>query len=374
MLDFRPKGARARNYLARREQRRLLTLVLAAGLVIVLIQEAARPRRWLWFVGGAPDVPAAGRQAAQPKRPAPERAANEAVAANVAGQAEAADADTPADRAADHEAKPPLTRPRPLLPGEFIAEAEAHDLPRGKKYFPGVEPELFRAVRDDTVFRSSDHVPFYHLLDLLNRTSEAELERAAIGEVSYAQVYTQPKEFRGDLVTMRGTVRRVTARPTSANHFGISQFYQTVLEPEDRSDPVVFYCLELPAGLLPGDRLNVPATITGFFYKRWSYFRQDKEITTWPLLLAKTVHLLAPPAPAMAARPAANPRLQALAAVAAAVFSVFVVSLAWRMTRRPVSRFQVGGPHGSELATLPDTALAPDVRQQLAELARQGPP
>ena len=127
-------------------------------------------------------------------------------------------------------------------------------------------------------------------------------------------------------------------------------------------------------GLSPGDRLKVPAAITGFFYKRWSYFRQDKEISTWPLLLAKTVRVLAPPAPVVAARPPANPRLLALAAVAAAVVSIAAVSLSWRLTRRPVSRFRVGGSRGPRLDTLADETLAPDVRQQLAELARQGPP
>lgn len=366
MLDFRPKGARARNYLARREQRRLLGLVLAAGVVILLIQEVAQPRRWLWFLGGAGAPPAA--QVQPPARQAD--AAHEAVAADLnAGKFQP-------DRAASEPADlPPPVRSRPLQPGEFIAEAEAeHELPADKNYFPGVEPRLLRAVRDDTVFRSSDHAPFYHLLDLLSRASEAELERAAIGEVSYAQVFTQPKEFRGDLVTMRGTVRRVMTRPAGANDYGIRQFYQTVLEPDDRSDPVVFYCLELPDGLTPGDRLKAPAAITGFFFKRWSYFRQDKEISTWPLLLAKTVRLLAPPAPVVAARPAANPRLLAIAAVAAALVSIVAVSLCWRLTRRPVSRFRVGGSRGPRLDTLADETIAPDIRRQLADLARQGPP
>lgn len=365
MLDFRPKGVRARNYLARREQRRLLGLVLAAGVVILLIQEAAQPRRWFWFVGGAGAPPAA--QVQPPARQADE--GHEAVAADLtAGKLQ------PNRAAPDRADPPPPASSRPLQPGEFIAEADAEpELPAGKNYFPGVEPRLLRAVRDDTVFRSSDHAPFYHLLDLLNHTNEAELERAAIGEVSYAQIFTQPKEFRGDLVTMRGTVRRVMARPAGANDYGIRQFYQTVLEPEDRSDPIVFYCLELPDGLAPGDRLKAPAAITGFFFKRWSYFRQDKEISTWPLLLAKTLHLLAPP-PVVAARPAANPRLLVMAAVAAALVSILAVSLCWRLTRRPVSRFQFGGSGGPRLDTLADETTAPDIRRQLAELARQGPP
>src|ERR1700741_5007531 len=48
MLDFRPKG-RTRNYFARGEQRKLLALVFAIGLVLFVIEEAAHPKRWLWL-------------------------------------------------------------------------------------------------------------------------------------------------------------------------------------------------------------------------------------------------------------------------------------------------------------------------------------
>lgn len=353
MLDFRPKGARTRNYLARREQRRLLFLVLSAGLVMLLIQEASKPKHWAWIRGGAPALapPAVDNRAA---RPAPNRIRPLA--------AEPADADL----AEAQPARPPVRRA--LGPDEFIIEGETpHDLPQGKQYFRGVRADLLGRVRDDTVFRSAEAGAFYNLLEVLNSTPETELERASQGDVRFLQLYTQPKEFRGDLVTLRGTARRVLVKRLAANESGVAQYYQVVLEPDDRAYPVVVYCLELPDGFPVGERLDEPITLTGFFYKRWAHM-SGEGIATWPLLLSKTLRWRPEARPVVVARAPVDRQTLLAAALIATIVSLLVVLFALNRTR-----FRLAGKPNRppQLSALKHAEVAPDVREQLAQLAKQ---
>ncbi|HVX14834.1 MAG TPA: hypothetical protein VHC22_26830 [Pirellulales bacterium] len=340
MLDFRPKG-RTRNYFARGEQRKLLALVFAVGLVLFLIEEAAHPQRWGWLLQGAGQPGAAGGD--------PQRLAK--------------------------VEQPPELRRRATAPGEFIAEADHKDeLPPQKEFFDGVDRELLSHVRDDTAFRSSESSAFFHLLKILQSTSEDELERASIGPVSFTQLFTQPKEFRGDLVTIEGTVLRALSRTPAENDYGITQYTQLVIEPSDRAYAVIVYCLEPPQGFPLGEKLREPVKLTGFSYKRWAHLSEDKEIMTWPLLLSKTVDWR----PAVAAGPAAakgravNTELGGLAValVLAVLASLVVVAFVFNATRRK-TRFVMPHPKPDSLRELTGQEPAPDVRQQLAELAQR---
>lgn len=333
MLDFRPKG-RSRNYLARGEQRKLLGLVFAVGLVLFLIEQAANPRRWAWLW--------------QAGRPAAERE-NAARFAKVE--------------------QPPELRRRQAAKDEFFAENEHHEeLPEHKQFFPGVRRELLASVRDDTVFRSSEADAFFHLLRVLNDTPEATLEKSSIGPVSFTQLFAQPKEFRGDLVTLEGTVLRALPKTAAKNDYGIRDYYMLVVEPRDRAYGVIVYALELPEGFPTGEKLREGVSLTGFFYKRWAHLSEDKEIMTWPLLLSKTVRWQ----PVVTDAPAADADVKnltgglAIAVLASLVVVVFVFSATRRKTQ-----FKMPQSRPADFQQLDGEQPVPDVRQQLAELSKQ---
>lgn len=335
MLDFRPKG-RSRNYLARGEQRKLLGLVFAVGLMLFLIEQAANPRRWGWLWQAAGQPAAAGR-------------------------------DNPV-RLAKVE-QPPELRRRQAAKDEFIAEnGHKEELPAHKQFFPGVDRELLAGVRDDTMFRSSEADAFFHLLGVLNDTSEATLEKSSIGAVSFTQLFAQPKEFRGDLVTLEGTVLRALPKTAAKNEYGISDFYMLVIEPSDRAYGIIIHALELPPGFPTGQKLHEPVTITGFFYKRWAHLSEDKEIMTWPLLLSKTVRWH----PVAADAPVADADMKNLAGglAIAVLASLVIVVFVFFATRRK-TQFKMPQSRLADLQQLGDQQPALDVRQQLAELARQ---
>lgn len=347
MLDFRPKGKGARNYMARSQQWRLLLLVGTTAIVMLLMAEARKPQMWRVF--------GFGRQ----------------PAANDGGAAPADAAKKPLDTRL-----PPKAR-TPLKADEFVAEArDKQPLPEGKKFFPGVNAEFLSEVRDDTVFRSAEADAFHHLLAICAKTDEQTLEKASVGPVTFTQLFTQPKEFRGELVTIEGTVRRNESLPAVANKYGIKRYAKLVIEPTDRAEPLLAYCVEPPEELPLGDKLHQPIRLTGFFYKRQAGMAGDG-IRTWPLVLAKTARLMAP-APA-AAPNRGDPVSPMLAAIVSIVFSFAVVWFVLGRTRRGTS-FRIpaaGSPEAARvlarhgLSKLKNEDVEPDERERFVRMAEQ---
>lgn len=240
------------SYLGRREQRRLISLIILFGLVVFLMREAAKPANWHWFAALNNPVPAGPKSAAEIDTRLKPLAQTEGVSGEI------------------------------TMPAEKAAPANAAG------YFPGVKPELLASVKDDTVFRGAEHEAFFHLLEILHNTDEATLEAAA-DPAAFVQLYQQPDEYRGRLVTVRGTVRGVYEYRPARNDYGIDHYYQVWIQPYDNpSLPLVAYVLDLPEGFPKANRMQEEAELTGFFFKRWAYRAQDS-IRSAPLLLAKTV-------------------------------------------------------------------------------------
>jgi hypothetical protein len=347
MLDFRPKGKGARNYAARSQQWRLMLLVGATAVVMLMMAEARNPQ--LWRVFGLARQPAAG---------------------NDAGAAQGDAAKQPIDTRL-----PPKAR-TPLKADEFVAEArDKQPLPAGKKFFPGVNAEFLSEVRDDTVFRSAEADAFHHLLAICQATDEQTLENASVGPVTFTQLFTQPKEFRGELVTIEGTVRRNESLPAVANKYGIKRYAKLVIEPTDRAEPLLAYCVEPPEDLPLGDKLHQSIRLTGFFYKRQAGMAGDG-IRTWPLVLAKTVRLVAP-APAVDNQ--AAPVSPMSAVIVSIVFSLGVVWFVLGRTRTRTS-FRIpaaGSPEAARvlarhgLSALKNEEVEPDERERFVRMAEQ---
>ena len=118
VIRFRTTTERPRNWLSRKEQRRLLLLVLSLGLVLVLIGEVRKPHRWDWFflLSGQDDARGTGRE------PPPEQ-----------------DIDT-------RVPPPAIDDPDPDV---FLSPAPARStINTARRLFPGVKPEYFEAVED----------------------------------------------------------------------------------------------------------------------------------------------------------------------------------------------------------------------------------
>lgn len=352
-------GPRTRNYLARHEQRKLLGLVLMVGLVLLLMREVANPDRWKWMWAGVPaaqgrpeprvdtrvkrvshDVPDAFKIAAAPPVEVPQKEAEssgkpspDAERPAAAPQAKEGDAVAQESPAANEKDEAPEDKPNPTA------------IPNGQKplgrrgmFFPGVDPSMFRETLDDTVFLMSDSEPFYRLCKILQDSDAKALAEASTGQATFAQLYRQPKDYRGKLVTMRGKMLRAFKLPASKNEFGITETWQTWILPENARDHVQLYVLGLPPDFpVSEDGMTVQQQVefTGFFFKLVAYKGEDA-IRKVPLLVARDVTWFKPPPPVPAEEkmPLSNLVYAALGAAAFSAALVFFILFHTQRTNR----------------------------------------
>lgn len=308
MLHFR-NGPPVRNYLARREQVRLLVLVMFLMTVVWIAIEARNPAhyRWIWDRGRG------------------DATVGEEVDTRL--------------RASFSEADDTFVFPRP---GESLDE--------GAQAMAGPLTEAdLASVRDDEPFRSGEQVAWFKLFGQLQAADASTLREESTGTATFIQLYRQPREYRGELVTLAGTLRRSEEVPATSNSLGIESYYRTWLFPRDNpSNPIVVYTLTVPDGFPEGMTLAEQVELEGYFFKRWPYAASDT-VRSAPVVLAKSLRWIVPE-PAEAAPPMSATTMVMLAAAMAFCVALFV----WWQTRnrkhveQPVSDLFAKPPQGHE--------------------------
>ncbi len=161
--------------------------------------------------------------------------------------------------------------PEPLV-------AEAEEL--------GASPHALENVRDDTVFRPADDEAWFQIWTRLRAGDMQAMRRSDVRRVSFAEIYGQPRSFRGRLVRFSGTVHRLQKVEAPTNNYAIDGYWQAWLEPDDGpASPIVVYFLRLPEGMPHGIEIREPVEVIGYFFKRWAYQATDT-IRTAPLVMA----------------------------------------------------------------------------------------
>lgn len=261
-LDFRHKTERSEGS-SIRTRRWIIGMALLLGVAIVLADKAREPGAWRWL-----DLLA--------------DASNEPPGVGV-----------------DNRLRP--EEQNALALDSFTIKTpesdEDREVERRKGYFPGVDVDLLDTIRDKTRFSTDDHASSYNLLDVLNRTDEEKLRAASPEDVTYAQLFHQPRYYRGRLVTVSGRVARVIREPLPKNKYGITHYYEVVLDPNVRpNSPILLYSLNLPKDFPTGDGLSEKVEATGFFFKNGAYKSGDG-LRIAPTVLSKILHWEKPPPP-----------------------------------------------------------------------------
>ena len=156
-----------------------------------------------------------------------------------------------------------------------------------------------RRIQDDTVFRPAEREIWFYELGRMRDTLPADLHQQSVGEVAYLQLYDQPSDYRGQVVTIEGTARLAYRVQTPPNYVGIKEYYVYWIHPAGGpTSPIVVYGLGAPAGFPAiNDRdvdratteLHEQVRVTGVFFKRYAYLNKDGSATyTTPLILANT--------------------------------------------------------------------------------------
>ncbi|MCC9604931.1 hypothetical protein LOC68_25515 [Blastopirellula sp. JC732] len=256
-----PKRRPPRNYFSRREQVRLFLLSGALTLTFILIYQAAQPSTWQKLFGdeGPPPV------------------AQEEIDTRVPRKAVE---DEPMEGAFK------VVPPTPFTMNRTGAKVEA-----GK---PAIPEEDLATIQDDSVFRQAEYGAWRQIFYALQKTPDDSLTPAQAEPVQFAQLFRQPDEYRGKLVAVSGTVKRVVKVDASKEDLGVDHLWQIWLFSGADANPMVIYSLELPDQFPTGLKVNERATIVGVFFKRWIY-KAEGGIFTAPLLLSKSVAWSPPP-------------------------------------------------------------------------------
>ena len=268
----RPRGQpRARNYLARPEQRRIFWLFMPPALIAMLLLG------WVersWF--------------ASPSAP-------------VRPQIDTTMADVPTD---------------PALADAVVIAADP-ELPPGYADEYGASVHSLARVRDDTVFRGAEEEAWFQIWMTLRSTDARSLAQSAARRVSFTELFGQPRSYRGRLVRFRGTLHRLEKMVAPANEYDIKDYWQGWLEPEGGPvSPIVVYFLRLPDGMPHGMKISEQVDVFGYFFKRWAYAATDT-VRIAPLVLALE--------PVWKPRPAGSPAGSSIGTVALVTIAAVVL-------------------------------------------------
>jgi len=147
-------------------------------------------------------------------------------------------------------------------------------------------PAALAQVKDDTFFREADMDAWLQTWLTLRETGTAGLARAAAPQVSFAELFGQPRSYRGRLIRFKGTLHRIEELRAPENNYGIDTYWQAWLEhARGPAAPIVLQFLELPAGMPVGMKVHEAVDVTGYFFKRYAYNAADT-IRVAPLVMA----------------------------------------------------------------------------------------
>ncbi|TWT65418.1 hypothetical protein Pla123a_48860 [Posidoniimonas polymericola] len=261
-----------RNYLARREQLRLLVMVAALGLVAMLAWQVRSER-------------------------------SRAVLAQLFGGE-------------------PVAAPTPRGPLNALTSPPA-DRPHTRRVELGQTRQWLNvtqidSIRDNAVFLDAETDAWFAILGQL-KSHDGPLEKLSASPITYAQFAEQAKGYRGRTVPVAGTIQRVEPQTPAENELGIERLYRVILRPEgDEVWPIAVYTLEPPDGVPINQPVNRAASATAVFFKNLSY-QSQAGAGTMPVVLARNVDLAPLPEAPAPAEPIENSDLLTMAAIAAVV-------------------------------------------------------
>jgi hypothetical protein len=139
---------------------------------------------------------------------------------------------------------------------------------------------------------------YIQALDYSALTPQHAFANSVREDVNYAQLYSEPWNYRGDVIHVEGRLKRVRRfdPPPAAEH--VRDLYEGWMFLKERgSEPVCLLFTELPEGLSVTEKTEVPVAFDGYFFKRYRYKAADSGLNQAreaPLLIGRTLVLKGP--------------------------------------------------------------------------------
>ena len=239
--------------------------------------------------------------------------------------------------------EPPEAQAAPLRDDavRVVAELERTDRQRDKSLLADVTDNTFGVT-------AAEKAAYDTLLARVRDMPLAELERGAHSDVPFAVLMLEADRYRGEVLTVIGEIRRCQPIATSPEEPSLHEAWLFTADSGLNPYRVVF--ADLPQGVPLSDELKPPIRVhaTGYFFKRYSY-ATEQDFHTAPLLLAKTLTVLAQP---NSASPQPGGHSRSLTYLAIGILAaILVVSVSTEMIFRRRSRRRDAKP--SEAADAP---------------------
>lgn len=265
-------------YLNRGDQRRLFVMVGMIAIMVFAIEFAARPSSWYWLTGRPADAEPNEKEKPEPPRPTIQKIdfRPDMKASSLGPQViRVVGGKTPAD--ADRY-KPGSNTPQDVDTAEHELE---------------LAPELIELIKDNAVgIRESERELYYYLLAKTRDVPPKMLEEVSRPSIAFAVLMNESKDRLGEIVTVKGELRRLAAIPAGKNEFGIETIWEGWLFNADSGlNPYCLRMTSIPEGIPTGQELGsgIVVKVTGYFLKRYGYPAQQDRLHVAPLILAKSV-------------------------------------------------------------------------------------
>lgn len=255
-------------------------LVGALMIVMFSIFRSADPRHWAWLKEFD-------------KQPRPMSPQDEKKVKQIQHQLteQVVGANDQASQAAPGKVNVPAAKPgdRPAVSGDLA-----------------IPKEVFAEINESSLFiRQAESTAYWTVLAKVRDVPQSELEQAALQDLTYTQIFSDPDFYRGRLITLEGELVKLSRLPSRDNPAKIETVYEGwMINADSGKNPYVFHCLDKPAGLQEGDKISEKIRVTGYFFKRYQYPAKSGLTYAAPLLMAKRIRWFPP----IQRKAAADPR------------------------------------------------------------------
>jgi hypothetical protein len=204
---------------------------------------------------------------------------------------------------------------------------------------PPIDPDVLGGIEDRQPVRGADENGYearaynYVLVEARKFSPEA-FARSARRDVTFAHLFEQPSDFRGQVIHVEGRLKRLRKfdAPRAAAAEGVPTIYEGwVFEEIYFSNPFCVIVTELPEGIRVGERLEQRVAFDGYFFKNYKYQAGDGKRLA-PLLIGRTLLLREPAAAPESAWSFGNMFLPAFLILVLGT-AVLVVTLTWWFRR-----------------------------------------
>jgi hypothetical protein len=138
--------------------------------------------------------------------------------------------------------------------------------------------------------RAFEPESYYYLLDLARRNPPKWLDEHARRDVTWAHLFRDPDKYRGQLIFLKGRLRRLVEDDAGENEYGFVKRYEGWLYTDEGGQyPYAVIVSDPPTGM-PLGSIYEWVSVSGYFLGWYRYTSQEGKPHAAPILLGRRFH------------------------------------------------------------------------------------